>query len=71
MCAIITPSHIICANVGDSRCVVGTTNGKAIALSEDHKPSLKEEKARIEAAGKISLIFCLTFFTSVTLQHIC
>jgi serine/threonine protein phosphatase PrpC len=59
VCAIITPSHIICANVGDSRCVVGTTNGKAIALSEDHKPSLKEEKARIEAAGSISVFVVL------------
>ena len=36
--AIITPTHIICANVGDSRCVVGT-KGSTVAMTEDHKPS--------------------------------
>lgn len=56
MCAIITPSHIICANVGDSRCVVGTSDRKAISLSEDHKPSLKDEKKRILAAGNINIL---------------
>jgi serine/threonine protein phosphatase PrpC len=24
VCALITPTHIICANVGDSRCVIGS-----------------------------------------------
>ena len=55
---IITPSHILCANVGDSRCVLGTKIEKknqihnvCIALSEDHKPSLPEEKLRISEAG--------------------
>jgi serine/threonine protein phosphatase PrpC len=47
---IITPSHIICANVGDSRCVVGTT-AACIALTEDHKPTLPDEQRRIVAAG--------------------
>lgn len=51
MCALITPTHILCASVGDSRCVVGTSNSEAISLSEDHKPQLKDEKLRIEAAG--------------------
>lgn len=48
--AIITPTHIICANAGDSRCVIGT-GGSAKALSEDHKPHSVEEKRRIESAG--------------------
>merc|ERR1719223_2720164 len=30
--AIVTPHHIICANAGDSRCVVGS-RGEAVALS--------------------------------------
>eukprot|EP00026_Physarum_polycephalum_P000597 Phypoly_transcript_00598.p1 GENE.Phypoly_transcript_00598~~Phypoly_transcript_00598.p1 ORF type:complete len:432 (-),score=105.57 Phypoly_transcript_00598:1020-2315(-) len=34
------------ANVGDSRCVA-CVDGKAIALSTDHKPNLPEETARI------------------------
>jgi serine/threonine protein phosphatase PrpC len=52
ICAVITPTHVLCSNVGDSRCVVGTSDGKAISMSEDHKPSLDEEKRRIVAAGE-------------------
>ena len=48
--AIITKTHIICANAGDSRCVMGSA-GVAIPLSDDHKPYNQEEKARIENAG--------------------
>lgn len=48
--AIITRAHIICANAGDSRCVMGTC-GRAKYLSQDHKPANKDERARIEAAG--------------------
>jgi len=48
--AIITPTHIICANAGDSRCVMGT-NGTAKFLSEDHKPYNATERSRIEKAG--------------------
>ncbi len=48
--AIVTPTHIICANAGDSRCVMGTEN-TAKALSEDHKPYSEIEKKRIESAG--------------------
>ena len=50
VCIIITPSHIVCANVGDSRCYIGTKHS-VIALTDDHKPSLPEEEARIIAAG--------------------
>ena len=40
----------MCANAGDSRCVVAE-NGKAIALSIDHKPTDMKEMRRILAAG--------------------
>lgn len=48
--AMITPRHILCANAGDSRCVLGTNN-MAKGLSEDHKPFDEIEKRRIEHAG--------------------
>jgi serine/threonine protein phosphatase PrpC len=47
---IITPKHIICANAGDSRCVLGT-NGGVIPMSFDHKPYDTLERERIENAG--------------------
>lgn len=51
VCAIITPTHILCANVGDSRCVLGKNDGSCVNMSEDHKPELAEEKERIIKAG--------------------
>ena len=48
--ALITETEIICANAGDSRCVL-SDNGKAIEMSIDHKPDNAGEKARIEKAG--------------------
>ena len=42
----ITNTHIYCANSGDSRAVLCQSK-KAIALSEDHKPTLPKEKTRI------------------------
>lgn len=48
--AVITPTHIICANAGDSRCVMGTA-GTTKELSFDHKPNNHTEKTRIEKAG--------------------
>jgi serine/threonine protein phosphatase PrpC len=48
--AIITPKHIICANAGDSRCVLGTEM-RTKPLSEDHKPYDEIERQRIENAG--------------------
>ena len=47
---MIADNKLICANAGDSRCIVGA-NKKALALSEDHKPTDPIEKERIEAAG--------------------
>jgi len=52
-CAIaclITPSLYVCANLGDSRCVLGRI-GDTVALSVDHKPECEEEEKRIVAAG--------------------
>mmetsp|Transcript_28970 Transcript_28970/g.72803 ORF Transcript_28970/g.72803 Transcript_28970/m.72803 type:complete len:310 (+) Transcript_28970:157-1086(+) len=39
------------AHCGDSRCVLSANNGVAFQLTEDHKPTADEERARIEAAG--------------------
>lgn len=43
-------NRVFVANVGDSR-AVGCIGGKTIALSQDHKPNLPQEKARVIAAG--------------------
>lgn len=48
--ALITKTQIICANAGDSRCVL-LSKGQAIALSEDHKPEVESERSRIQKAG--------------------
>ncbi|MED6133032.1 hypothetical protein PIB30_024557 [Stylosanthes scabra] len=48
--AILTQTHIIVANCGDSRAVL--CRGKeAMPLSTDHKPNREDEWERIEAAG--------------------
>ena len=47
---MITPNYILCANAGDSRCVLGS-NGSTIPMSEDHKPFDEGERKRIENAG--------------------
>ncbi|KAF0921105.1 hypothetical protein E2562_038629 [Oryza meyeriana var. granulata] len=48
--AVVCSSHVITANCGDSR-VVLCRGKEPIALSIDHKPDRKDERARIEAAG--------------------
>eukprot|EP00440_Ansanella_granifera_P039301 gb/GFBE01042637.1/.p1 GENE.gb/GFBE01042637.1/~~gb/GFBE01042637.1/.p1 ORF type:complete len:399 (+),score=98.90 gb/GFBE01042637.1/:1-1197(+) len=50
VCTLLTKSHLICANAGDSRAVL-CRKGKAVALSQDHKPNCPTERSRIEAAG--------------------
>ena len=47
---VITPSLIVCANAGDSRCVLAS-GSEAIAMSNDHKPYNELERQRIIAAG--------------------
>ncbi|GLJ53859.1 hypothetical protein SUGI_1150050 [Cryptomeria japonica] len=48
--AVVSPSEVVIANCGDSRAVL-SRGGKAIALSNDHKPEQEDEMGRIEAAG--------------------
>mmetsp|Transcript_2540 Transcript_2540/g.3744 ORF Transcript_2540/g.3744 Transcript_2540/m.3744 type:complete len:415 (-) Transcript_2540:262-1506(-) len=47
---LITPSHFICANAGDSRAIL-RRDGKSLPLSFDHKPSNLPELERITTAG--------------------
>jgi len=49
VCLVRRDAYIV-ANAGDSR-VVLSRRGKAIALSEDHKPNLPGERDRIRRAG--------------------
>eukprot|EP01032_Pedospumella_encystans_P029147 gene29147-32917_t len=50
--AVVTPTHVVCANVGDSRCLAGNmATGATTSMTEDHKPSNPDEKVRIENAG--------------------
>jgi len=46
-----TKKLLFVANAGDSRAVLCRRDGKALALSMDHKPSLKIESDRITRAG--------------------
>lgn len=48
--AMVTDTHIIVANSGDSRCIL-VNNGAAVPMSEDHKPYNEGEAARIRNAG--------------------
>lgn len=48
--ALFTKDAVICANSGDSRCVLAR-GATALEMSEDHKPDNTEELRRIEAAG--------------------
>jgi len=48
--SLITNKTLYIANCGDSRAII-STNGKASALSIDHKPTLPDEKARIYNSG--------------------
>ncbi|KAM3716426.1 Protein phosphatase ppm-1.A [Dirofilaria immitis] len=50
ICAIVTPSHIVLANLGDSRAVLARKNQAAFG-TEDHKPFLPKERDRIVNAG--------------------
>lgn len=49
---LITPSHIICANAGDSRAIL-RKDSKVFPLSFDHKPSNVAELERIVSAGGV------------------
>ncbi|XP_012233100.1 probable protein phosphatase 2C T23F11.1 [Linepithema humile] len=47
---LIKDNILYSANAGDSR-AVACVNGETVPLSRDHKPTLKDERKRIEAAG--------------------
>lgn len=50
--AILTKNNVLyVSNAGDSRAVISTRDGKAIALSTDHKPRRRSEEDRIKNAG--------------------
>ncbi|PKA63916.1 putative protein phosphatase 2C 59 [Apostasia shenzhenica] len=48
--AVLVGDRLLVANVGDSRAVI-CRDGNAIAVSQDHKPHLADERKRIEDAG--------------------
>lgn len=51
---VVTPSHFVCANAGDSRAIL-RRNGQVMPLSFDHKPSNIPEKIRIlNAKGQVT-----------------
>lgn len=49
--AIVTPTHILVANCGDSRAVLSKVGTPTVWGSEDHKPNNEPEQKRIDAAG--------------------
>ncbi|XP_009382153.2 protein phosphatase 2C 51 [Musa acuminata AAA Group] len=48
--ALVGGGRLVVANCGDSRAVL-SRGGRAVPLSDDHKPDRPDELARIEAAG--------------------
>ncbi|XP_076952579.1 putative protein phosphatase 2C 76 [Bidens hawaiensis] len=50
--AVLVGNRLFVANVGDSRTIISKA-GKAIPLSEDHKPNRTDERERIENAGGV------------------
>lgn len=50
LCGLLLGSQLVLAHAGDSRAVL-CRQGKAVPVTEDHKPELPRETARIEAAG--------------------
>jgi serine/threonine protein phosphatase PrpC len=47
----IIEGRFIAANVGDTRAIIGTKREPCYTLTIDHKPSLEDEKSRIENLG--------------------
>lgn len=60
VCSVITPTHVIVANCGDSRCIISGIDKSSkegipvyttITMTDDHKPENSEENERITDAG--------------------
>ena len=47
---LISSTEVICANAGDSRTVMSKA-GRAVDMSEDHKPDNTKELERIQRSG--------------------
>ncbi|KAL4450727.1 hypothetical protein ABPG77_001083 [Micractinium sp. CCAP 211/92] len=50
VCAVVRGGELFVANAGDSRCVLSRA-GRAVAMTQDHKPMDTDEYARIMKAG--------------------
>lgn len=48
---VLGSEQVVCANAGDSRCVVVRRDGSAAKLSRDHKPGTPDETRRIAELG--------------------
>lgn len=57
--ALIKDNTLVVANAGDSRCVC-SRDGEAVAMTIDHKPTDKDELARISKAWFLSAVQTLT-----------
>ena len=69
---VISPSHIVVANAGDSRSAM-QVGSETVALSEDHKPYNAEEKNRIEVSVELlaCVCACIRAFVYVMCAHAC
>ncbi|CAF1382393.1 unnamed protein product [Adineta ricciae] len=48
---LIGPEHIYLINLGDSRAIIISNDGKVLEYTKDHKPNNRKEKERILKAG--------------------
>lgn len=77
--SLVTPTHIIVGNIGDSRSIL-VRGGSAVAMSYDHKPTNPPEQARIVAAngtvtlsrvnGDLAVSRALGDYTYKTMTHL-
>jgi len=56
ICCLIDPERIYFLNVGDSRAILVSTDGRILLATKDHKPSDQAERQRIQEAGGTVLI---------------
>jgi len=54
ICVLVVGDTLVCANIGDSRAILGTLNDlgwQRVSMSRDHKPELDKETKRILNSG--------------------